>query len=142
MKSDESLAACQQFCKPYGVPLPVDVFARGRYVFLATEKVHELVDEQGLDPFCVGLLLGEAKPKQFLPSFALLDLLKDSDNRVVIADEAVWLFTCGRDVFMVKDKHGAVWGLGSLAKEGKNAFVKNVFDRGDYLRREERKKRK
>lgn len=98
-----------------------------------------------------GILLGDVKKERFNPSLYFLELLsKKSTNKVFINDKAEWLFVCGRDVFkenitknnstnnifLVQNKRDENLGLGSLKKAGKNVMLKNIMDRGDYLRRE------
>ena len=151
-----ALAALEKFVEPFGVSLPGGLIDDGRFVYIASDKVQEMIKKVSIKPFSSGLLLGQAKPKEFIPSFALLDLLKSSENKIVISDDVEWLFICGRDVFMDKivrkgalkktflvcNRRGEVLGLGSFARNGKEKFVKNILDRGNYLHREERKKRK
>jgi ribosome biogenesis protein Nip4 len=71
----------------------------------------------------------------------------------MVDDKAEWLFLCGRDVFgksvvkanvnsgiaLVVNSKKEVLGYGKITGELKNkerVFVKNILDRGDYLRRE------
>jgi ribosome biogenesis protein Nip4 len=105
-------------------------------------------------PVSAGLFLGEEKGKEFKPSIALLDLIGHASQRwVMVDDKAEWLFLCGRDVFgksvvkanvnsgiaLVVNSKKEVLGYGKITGELKNkerVFVKNILDRGDYLRRE------
>lgn len=153
---DDTLASLKGFLDGFGVEVPRDVMVRGRRAYLVPERVRRLAGEVKLEAFSLGLPLGESTPRGFAPSFALLDLCKGSRNRVVVKDEVEWLFTCGRDVFLDKvveqegargtflvcNRRGQVLGLGSFAQKGKNRFVRNVLDRGDFLRREERRKKR
>ncbi|MBD3209603.1 hypothetical protein GF367_04280 [Candidatus Woesearchaeota archaeon] len=146
--------ALQALVKDYGMRLPENVVYRGKKAFLVPEHVQEITRRIDLEPFSAGLPLGEMTSKGFKPSFALLDLLQKSKNRIIIADDVEWLFTCGRDVFMnkvlyegelkktflVTNKKGEVLGLGRKQKKGKQVFIKNLYDRGDFLRRENKKK--
>ncbi|MFP4524462.1 MAG: hypothetical protein ACLFO2_04100 [Candidatus Woesearchaeota archaeon] len=143
----------QQFVEPFGIRLPAGVITQGKKAYLVPERVKKVAEQIDKEPFSLGLPLGEATNKRFRASFGLLDLLKDSKNKVVIKDDAVWLFTCGRDVFskkvhsedepkktfLVCDRRGDVLGLGTKDKGG---MVKNILDRGDFLRREEKRKRR
>ncbi|MBW2964275.1 hypothetical protein KY363_02340 [Candidatus Woesearchaeota archaeon] len=101
-----------------------------------------------------GLFLGTEKSKKFTPSLALLDLLGKASHRwVAVDDKAEWLFLCGRDVFassvlkanvtsgvvLVANSRGEILGYGKITgTPGKkdSVFVKNLLDRGDFLRRE------
>ena len=94
-----------------------------------------------------GLPLG-VKGKRFQPSLYLLEKIsKETKNKVFINDKAEWLFLCGRDVFsknIVEDNSSSELflvqncrdeNLGLGMKKGK--LVKNIIDRGDFLRREQ-----
>lgn len=145
----------QIFLDNFGVKLPLEAKVVGKQLFHVPVKIGELANQIPLDPFSIGLMLGEAKSRRFVPSFALLDLCKGSENRVVIANDAQWLFLCGRDIFLdnvlrkgklneqflVVNEQGEVLGLGCFAQVKGKRLLKNVFDRGDFLRREERKKK-
>lgn len=143
------------FAKPFNTPLPENmILAKGKRYYLVPKNVAKTLPAQ--EPFSIGLPLGEDTPRGFAPSFALLDLLKTSTNKIVITPEAEWLFTCGRDVFgenvtqdtarsepfLVTNTHGEVVGLGRRVKQGKKLIIKNILDRGDYLRREEPHRKK
>lgn len=155
MKSDP-LSSLKSFLRPFGVPVPVSLRVFGRQVFMLSDELEGVVDKVPLQPFCAGVPLGEVSAKGFQPSLALLDLCKSSPNHIVIADEAEWLFTCGRDVFLdnivskgelkdsflVLNARGDVLGLGRFDGSGKKRIVKNLFDRGDFLRREKQKRRR
>lgn len=146
----------QRYAAGFGVSLEGEVVARGRKEFLVPGPLKEFTSRVPLDPVSIGVPLGETTPKGFRPSFALLDLLKGSSRRVVIGDEAEWLFTCGRDafvdkvleehdsagVFLVLNRRGEVLGLGRKERDGKRFVIKNLFDRGDFLHREDGKRRK
>ena len=149
----ESLA---QFAKPFGISLPENIIWQGKQAFLVPPEVQAVADQIDGSPFAIGLPLGEADKKGFRPSFALLDLLKETENKITIMNEAEWLFTCGRDifldkvkakgklkeVFLVVNEQGVVLGLAKKEQKGKNLIYKNLFDRGDFLRREEKRKKK
>ena len=143
----------KRFVEPFGIDLPEGITIQGKKAYLVPDRVKKVAEEIDKEPFSLGLPLGEATNKGFRASFALLDLLKGSKNKVVIKDDAVWLFTCGRDVFskkvlseekpektfLVCNKRGDVLGLGTKGGQG---MVKNILDRGDFLRREEKRKKR
>ena len=110
--------------------------------------------------FYAGIYLGKVKGGQFFPGFNLLSILAKSGARSVVVDKkAAWLFVCGRDIFaksifsvngssrkddnvIVLNQKGeclgfgmAIVSLGSHVKPNQTA-IKNVFDIGDFLRRE------
>ena len=99
-----------------------------------------------------GKYLGKAK-KEFVPSFLLLDSISlEKVNKVSLDEKSAWLFVCGRDIFedkllkvegkldadelflvMLEDR---CIGYGKVDLfEGKK-ILKNLLDRGDFLRRE------
>ncbi|HII72577.1 TPA: hypothetical protein HA265_07510 [Candidatus Woesearchaeota archaeon] len=111
------------------------------------------------EPELAGLFLGEMKGKVFRPSLALLEELgRISDQKVVIDDNAEWLFLCGRDVFgksvlssevksglaLITNRRDEVLGLGNVLNlsNKENKAITNLMDRGDYLRREMTGRRK
>ncbi len=100
-----------------------------------------------------GKLLGRTK-REFVPSAGLLrELGRTQGPRKAWVDERVgWLFACGRDVFaenIVKTEGSLVEGADFLlmmdgdclgygrveVKDGKT-ILRNIFDLGDFLRRE------
>lgn len=101
------------------------------------------------EPFAIGIPLGDTK-KDFKPSVYLLEILsKKTKNKVFINEKAEWLFLCGRDVFtksvvkdestedvfLVQNEKDENLGLGKKTRTG---MIKNIIDRGDFLRRERR----
>jgi ribosome biogenesis protein Nip4 len=140
----------EEFMKKFGLALPENLLIIKKEIFLVPKEVKESIDQMNIQPESAGLPLGELKKNGFRPSFALLDLCKESDNKISINKEAEWLFTCGRDVFMnniirqgklktvflVTNTKGEVLGLGKKEGTGKQAIIKNLLDRGDFLRRE------
>ena len=128
--------------------------------FLLQEGQKELIDaikkEQGILPHYAGIYLGKEKKGGFEPSLALLEILSQhSQKKVAIDDKSAWLFLCGRDVFqqgvvkiypgiseglvLVQNTRDENLGYGKLQRG--QIRIKNILDRGDFLRREMRKKR-
>lgn len=116
-------------------------------------KVSENINQ---DPILLGTFLGSEHRNRFHPSIALLDELHPlTDRKLVVDDKAEWLFLCGRDIFgtavlgssvksskglvMVENRRNELLGYGKInAKltEKNKVAVKNILDRGDFLRRE------
>lgn len=104
-----------------------------------------------------GIPLGLAK-ENFLPSIALLEIIsKKSRKKIVINEKAEWLFLCGRDVFgnsvlshadqkkgdltLVQNEKDENLGYGKVLEsvsDSDHVVVKNLLDRGDFLRREKK----
>lgn len=114
----------------------------------------------GKEPYALGTFLGTLKRNHFEPSVALIDIVATTTHRQAIIDEhAAWLFLCGRDVFgksvksctvergpvIVFNEQKEVLGYGNVVgslSTGDNVAIKNLLDRGDFLRREMAKKQK
>lgn len=89
-----------------------------------------------------GIFLGDTKPAPALVNFL------GREHTVTVNDKASWLFLCGRDIlnesivekgkatprgfYVVVNEHGESIGVGRATPEG----VKNVLDKGAYLRME------
>lgn len=103
-------------------------------------------------PLRAGAFLGSKQGKQIISSINFLRILgKQSNRKIILNKKAAWLFICGRDVFaenilskqessnivLVIDEDDNVLGL---AKKQGNTY-KNIYDVGELLRREQKKKR-
>jgi ribosome biogenesis protein Nip4 len=135
----------------------------GKCYYQAQPELKELMDtiahKTKRTAYSVGLFLGEEKGKDFRPSLALIDIIGHASERWVMVDEkAEWLFLCGRDIFagsvikanvpsglvLVVSRNMEVLGYGKITGRIDNLdrmFVKNILDKGDYLRREMSKKK-
>jgi len=100
-----------------------------------------------------GKLLGRTMG-EFIPGAGLLRELGEIEglNKLWVDERVGWLFTCGRDVFieniiksereLVDGVHflvmmgGDCLGYGRVEKQGGRNILKNIFDVGDFLRRE------
>lgn len=129
-----------------------DIVRLGKRYFYDPTHLSEEVNERGWEVTSIGLFLGEEK-SWFRPSPALLDLLQ-TEKKVVIDEKSAEQFLYGKDVLMkgvvrasgegyvlVTDIEGNVLGYGKTAnpleKEKENKlFIRNLLDRGNYLRRE------
>jgi len=125
-----------------------NVVKSGRNFFQVNDELLNLKTKIKKEPFAIGTYLGGGKP--FHPSIALLDWLdKRTVNHVIIDKKAAWLFLCGRDIFaesvikqtindgnlvLVKNEMNEVLGLGEMT--GRQVSIRNLLDRGDFLRRE------
>lgn len=116
-------------------------------------KVSKNIDQ---DPILLGTFLGREHRNRFHPSIALLDELHPlTDRKIVVDDKAEWLFLCGRDIFgksvvgssvknnrgfvLVENQRNELLGYGKITgklTEQNKVVVKNILDRGDFLRRE------
>jgi len=118
--------------------LRTDYFILSAELIKASQKITR--------PFLYGgIYLGKEK-KQFVPSLYLLQKLAEvSDKKVWLDEKNEWLFICKKDAklqkvskakenefVLVLNKNNECLGYGILGKER----VKNLFDIGDFLRRE------
>ena len=120
--------------------------------FVVSSEVAARIRDRGRLAYA-GRLLGRTRG-EFIPSAGLLrELGKLEGPHKVWVDERVgWLFACGRDVFaenILKSEGelaegsyflamlgGDCLGYGRLERQGEKMILKNIFDIGDFLRRE------
>ena len=126
---------------------------KGKKYFLVSPELEEM-EKRIPDRVSSGIILGASEEnKGFKPGIYLLEWLSPrTRNKVFVNDKAEWLFLCGRDVlpetiardsssrdiFLVQNLIDENLGLGKKVRKGKSYFIKNVLDRGDFLRRERR----
>jgi len=100
-----------------------------------------------------GKLLGRTKG-EFIPGAGLLRELggMEEPHKVWVDERVGWLFACGRDVFaesVTKSEGelangtyflvmmgGDCLGYGRIEAQGGRTILRNIFDVGDFLRRE------
>lgn len=109
--------------------------------YLVAEELRELSKKTGRQPLFIGRFLGK-EGKMFKPSLWLLqELVRKSDKRIILFKDSEWKYICKKDVktnekiegdVLVVNLFGECIGNGTL----KNSMLKNVFDIGDFLRRE------
>jgi ribosome biogenesis protein Nip4 len=129
----------------------------GREYYLMPPSVKSLISEASRLPLSAGVYLGMEDKKGFRPSLALLEMIsRSSDRKVFVNSGAEWLFLCGRDLFgkgikkanvekglvLVQNENDENLGYGRIVgkpNEKNRVVVKNLLDRGDFLRRERKK---
>ena len=124
--------------------------------FLAPQQLKEALQHLTTKPSFMGLPLGRQKGQQFVPSLYLLQKLAGiSSKKITVDDKGAWMFICGKDIFgktivkahsemksgeliLVQNHYGECLGYGSIIAElsNKSVVVENIFDIGDFLRRE------
>ena len=127
--------------------------------FLIDKDVEKIKDKIEKNPFAAGLFLGESK-KSFIPSTNLLDILsKKTEKKIFVNRKTAWLFLCDRDIFgsgieksnakkglvLVQNDRDENLGYGEIIAEltqKDKVVVKNLFDRGNFLRRERNNSKK
>ncbi len=150
-------ATLAELARELGAREPEHVVRIGKRSFFDPQGTLEIARRLGWDAFSVGLYLGEER-HGFHPSSALVELLaREVQGRIVVDEKAAWLFLCGKDILMqgvvlegefakgslaiVADSHGDVLGYGRVTssfhrKAKHRQYVKNLLDKGEYLRRE------
>lgn len=128
----------------------------GEDVFLSQNWSEELEKKIKLEKavYC-GIKRGTISGTTFLPGPNFLsDMVPfiDEMNYVVVNEKAEWLFLCGRDIFkdgivkksltignaLVLNEKGECIGYGKI-KSDRSQIIKNIFDLGDFLRRERKR---
>lgn len=120
--------------------------------FAVSEEIGAHIRDRGRMVYA-GRLLGRTKG-EFIPSAGLLrDLGKlEGANKVWVDERVGWLFACGRDIFaenitrsvgeIVEGRcflvmmGGDCLGYGRVETRDGKLIVANIFDIGDFLRRE------
>lgn len=138
----------------------------GNRYYISTKDIDEYTAKIKKKPYAKGVYLGAYKKslKIFFPSPYLLHLIsKKTKNIITINDKAAWLFICGRDVFedsvqehsrivlrklktraqskkdvfvVIENKERNILGYGKINPIKDQVSIKNIFDIGDFLRRE------
>jgi len=132
----------------------------GKHYYRANKETQEIKDTIQRDMFSVGLYLG-CEGKYFEPSAALIEIiskLPGADKRkVFINEKSESLFLYGRNVLhesisrnpnniteglvFIQNEHDENLGYGLFQAQGKDIVIKNILDKGIYLRSEVRKKK-
>ncbi|MBI4144968.1 hypothetical protein HY493_02075 [Candidatus Woesearchaeota archaeon] len=127
-----------------------DAYQLGDEWYLVPQQLFKLGKDLPRQPVFVGAFLGRKRNDYVVPGVALLDLLARSrkTKKVFVTDKAAWLFVCKKNVITASitktenDPQPGDWVLVMLNDEclGFGEFqkddVKNMFDIGDFLRRE------
>ncbi|MBC8494957.1 hypothetical protein H8D36_02275 [archaeon] len=126
------------------------IVKKGRRYYCANEEQIKLSEKIDRDLFSIGMFFGEQK-KKFEPTPALIEIIaKHSDKKAFVNKKAEWLFLCGRDILgesiiktnvtegliLVQNEKDENIGYGLIKKRKGIYEIKNLLDRGNYLRRE------
>ena len=130
----------------------------GRNYYFVENDLWELKESINKDVFSVGIFLGEEKDR-FEPNPAILDIISkfpDSEKRKIFVNKkAEWLFLCGRNILsdsisknpyrvnsglvLVQNENNENLGFGYFKQEGPALILRNILDKGHYLRIEDKK---
>lgn len=144
-----------EFVKSFTDETIRDVRKIGRKYFLTSSVIQNASGKNDILPESVGVFLGEDKKGKFRSSLALLDIISKTSSRKVFIDEkSAWLFLCGRDIMagsiqkanvsdgfvLIQNAKDENLGLGKIVDRLNNRqnqiVIKNIIDKGDFLRRE------
>lgn len=152
-----TIGTLPDFCSEFGVK-EVElgkVLRLGRRYYLVNDDKEQLevIQKQKKNIFAAGVYLGEEK-ERFEPSAALLEIIaaRVREHKTIVDDKAAWLFLCGRDILdkgvvtmgkatrngllLVQNQQGENLGYGLVSQRRGNLAIRNVLDRGNFLRRE------
>lgn len=137
-----------------------NIISVGRNYYYAEESLRNIVEKINRDVFSIGLFLGSRQGKVFYPSSAFIDLLSKSEGsekkKIYVNEQGERLFLYGKNILMesiinsnnldngyvfVQNIHDENLGYGLFQKQGKDLIVKNLLDKGYYLRKETKKKK-
>lgn len=124
------------------------------FYFMLTKKQKELLSKK---PVYIGNCFGKKKGNLFCPSVNLLDDIAARYDKCIFVDaKTEWLFICGRDIFNVQEVLGSpeenelvlvlnrfkeCIGMAQYTTSpNKKNPIRHVYDIGDYLRRERKRK--
>jgi ribosome biogenesis protein Nip4 len=147
----------RQFTKESIIDWDCIVKIRSDY-FLVSKELKEILRQAKYMPCFIGVCLGRKK-KNFVPSPYLLSrLAKVSKNKVKVNDKGAWMFICSRNIYaksitnfnskqkindlvLVLNKHNECLGHGKVINRfrSKKVAVQNLFDIGDFVRRERKR---
>ncbi|MBN1644715.1 hypothetical protein JW851_01575 [Candidatus Woesearchaeota archaeon] len=126
--------------------------------YLVSSNLQKILQQTAHTTSFIGIYLGKIK-RNFIPSpYLLKELAGVSKNKVTVNDKGAWMFICGKhiyarsitkfnpkqklnDLVLVLNKHNECLGYGRIINkfDSKKVAVQNVFDIGDFVRRERKK---
>lgn len=126
-----------------------------RSYFSINEKIKQIISSIKTKPEFAGIPLGREKGNIFAPSLYLLQKLAEVSNKKIRVDKkGEWMFICGKDIFgksiaqfcdvkigeliLVQNLHSECLGYGKIIADlhQKGVVIENIFDIGDFLRRQ------
>ncbi len=126
-----------------------------RSYFLVNNSLLKTIACIKTKPSLAGIVLA-TEHRMFKPSIFLLQKIAEATNKKIIVDKkGEWMFICGKDIFgksilkfgegiktndfvIVQNQFSECLGYGKITADitSKGKVVENVFDIGDFLRRE------
>lgn len=146
----------KQFIKQFTNEEIVKDFVKiDRSYFLINEKIKQTILSIQTKPAFAGTILG-TEGKFFKPAINLMQKISASTEKKISVDKkGEWMFICKKDIFgksilkfgegiktndfvIVQNQYGECLGYGKITADltSKGKIVENLFDIGDFLRRE------
>jgi ribosome biogenesis protein Nip4 len=133
----------------------------GRNYFFTDPELKKISDSIKRDIYATGVYVGEEK-NFFEPSSEFIEMLSkylsSEKLKIFVNKKAEWLFLCGRSILpesisknpnniseglvFVQNELDENLGYGLFQKQGKDLIVKNLLDKGAYLRMNEKGRKK
>lgn len=150
-----------QFTSIFGLKLDELKIAKiGKNYYYADEQLKQAREKIKRDVFSLGIYLGCDSGKHFDPSPALIDMLSKmpsaNDKKIYVTSKAEGLFLYGRNILkdsisrnpnkidsgyiFVQNEKDENLGFGIFQTQGEQVIVKNLLDKGFYLRKEAKRK--
>jgi len=150
-----------RFISSFDIDIPKEnILYVGKNYFYASKELKETREKIKRDIYSAGIYLGEEK-NDFIPSPALIEMISkmpgSEHRKIFVNDKAEWLFVCGRNILessitknpsnirqglvFVQNSSDENLGYGIFDQQGKDLIVKNLLDKGKYLRYNERRKK-
>ncbi len=126
--------------------------------YLVNPELKQILTQTKHTTSFIGIYLGKQK-KNFIPSpYLLKKLAKVTKNKITVNDKGAWMFICRKhiyarsitkfspkqkfnDLILILNQHNECLGYGKMINKfsSKKVAVQNIFDIGDFVRRERRK---
>lgn len=150
-----------QFASLLGMTLDESKIVKiGKNYYFADESLKQVREKIKRDAFSLGIYLGCDSGKHFDPSPALIDMLSKMDKaesrKIYVNAKAEGLFLYGRNILrdsisrnpnnidsgyvFVQNERNENLGFGIFQKQGSQIIIKNLLDKGVYLRKEAKKR--
>lgn len=133
----------------------------GKQYYAAPTTLCSIKESIKRDAYAIGVPLGESR-ERFYPTSALIERIAaypaSSNKKIFVNAKAEWLFLCGRSILqesitrnphhisdgmvLVQNARDENLGYGVFKQEGKDLVIKNLLDRGSYLRVDEKRRGK
>jgi ribosome biogenesis protein Nip4 len=153
----------QQFTRSsFQLALEEDTIVKiGKNYFYSGPQLKELRSKINRDIFAIGMFLGSDSGKYFEPSPGLIEMLSKMPGaekyKIYIGEKSEQLFLYGRNILregvsrnpnnlgygyvFVQNEHDENLGYGIFHQQGPDLVIKNLLDKGFYLRKEQKKKK-